>query len=159
MAIAQSKGTTDSGTIYITGSDMDRLSALVEGYRLQGREDRDTLQRLGDELDRAVVVDASEVSADVVTLDSQVVLVDLDSAEEMLFTLVLPSRSNADAGRISVLAPLGMAVLGYRVGDEIEWEVPAGRRRFRLKRVIYQPQSAARNVKGSARPGTQGASQ
>jgi regulator of nucleoside diphosphate kinase len=149
MAIVQSKGTTDTGTIYITRSDMDRLSALAEGYRLQGREDRSTLQRLQDELDRAVVVDASEVSADVVTLDSRVLLVDLDSGEETSFTLVLPSRSNADAGRISVLAPLGMAVLGYRAGDEIDWEVPAGRRRFRVKSVIYQPESAVRSATGA----------
>jgi regulator of nucleoside diphosphate kinase len=158
MAIVQSKGTTDTGTIYITRSDMDRLAALVEGYRLQGREDRSTLQRLEDELDRAVVVDASEVSADVVTLDSRVLLVDLDSGEETSFTLVLPSRSNADAGRISVLAPLGMAVLGYRAGDEIDWEVPAGRRRFRVRSVIYQPESAVRNATGSAGAGPRGGS-
>jgi regulator of nucleoside diphosphate kinase len=140
--------TTDKGTIYITNPDMERLSALVEGYRLQGREDRHTLQRLEDELDRAVVVDPSEVSADLVTLDSQVLLVDLDSGEQMLFTLVLPSRSNVEAGRISVLAPLGMAVLGYRVGDEIEWEVPAGRRRLRVQSVICQPGSTVRSATG-----------
>jgi regulator of nucleoside diphosphate kinase len=148
MAIIQSMGATDRGAIYITNSDLDRLSALVEGYRRQGREDRHTLQQLEDELDRAVVVDPSEVSADVVTLESQVLLIDLDSAEELMFTLVLPSRSNVEAGRISVLAPLGMAVLGYRVGDEIEWEVPAGRRRLRVKNVIRQPEPAARRATG-----------
>ena len=70
MAIVPSKGAAGAGTISITHRDRDRLSALVEGYRLQGREDRGTLQRLG---------------------------------EEILFTLVLPSRSDVDAGRISVM--------------------------------------------------------
>lgn len=140
MTMVQSNPSKADGTIYITGSDRDQLSALVEGYRLQGREDRDALQRLEGELDRAVVVDANEIPADVVTLGSRVFLVDLDSGEEMLFTPVLPSRANADAGRISVLAPLGMAVLGYREGDEIEWDVPAGRRRLRVKSVIHPPE-------------------
>jgi regulator of nucleoside diphosphate kinase len=142
MALIQSESTTHRGAIYVTISDMGRLLALVEGYRLQGREDRSTLERLEDELDRAVVVDAREIQPDVVTLDSRVRLVDLDSGEELLFTLVLPSRSNIDEGRISVLAPLGMAVLGYRAGDDIEWEVPAGRRRLRVQTVVYQPEAA-----------------
>lgn len=156
MAIVQSKGTADAGTIYVTHSDRERLSALIEGYRVHGREDPGALQRLEDELDRAVVVDPGEVPADVVTLDSRVLLADLDSGEEILFTLVLPSRANADAGRISVLAPLGMAVLGYRAGDGIEWEVPAGRRRLRVKSVMDQPESAVRN--GTTSAGARGAS-
>ena len=99
----QAKGSLAEGIIYMTAPDRDRLAALVEGYRLQGREDQDVLQRLEDELDRAVVVEADEIPADVVTLDSRVRLVDLDSGEELLFTPVLPSRANADEGRISVL--------------------------------------------------------
>ena len=75
---------------------------------------------------------------------SRVHLTDLDSGEELLFTVVFPSRANADEGRISVLAPLGTAVLGYRAGDLIEWDVPGGRRRLRVLRVVYQPESAAR---------------
>ena len=144
IAPPQPEASRKTGTIYMTSSDVDRLWALIAGYRLLGREDRNTLQRLEDELDRAVVVDAREMPADVVTLDSQVLLVDLDSRERMRFTVVLPSRSNADQGRISVLAPLGMAVLGYRVGDDIDWEVPAGRRRLRVERVSDQPEAIAR---------------
>ena len=139
----------DRGTIYITSTDLGRLSALIEGYRLRGREDSNTLQRLEDELERAVVVDARDLPPDVVTLDSQVLLVDLDSGEELRFRVVLPSRANADEGRISVLAPLGMAVLGYRVGEDIDWEVPAGRRRLRVERVTDQPEAAGRS---QARP-------
>jgi regulator of nucleoside diphosphate kinase len=144
MAFIPSEATPQKGAIYVTPSDMGRLLALVEGYRLQGREDKRTLERLEEELDRAVVVDPGEIRPDVVTLDSRLSLVDLDSGEQLLFTLVLPSRSNLEKGRISILAPLGMAVLGYRAGDEIDWEVPSGRRRLRVHSVMYQPEAAGR---------------
>jgi regulator of nucleoside diphosphate kinase len=111
------------------------LQALVDGYRGQGRYDEDALRRLEDELDRAAVVEAAELPPGVVTLDAQVALTDRDTGEQLLFTVVLPSRAKVDEGRISVLAPLGMAVLGYRPGDDIEWEVPARRRRLRVRRV------------------------
>jgi regulator of nucleoside diphosphate kinase len=130
--------------IYMTVADMERLIALVNSYRLQGREDGN-LDVLEGELDRALVMDAGRgLPSGVVTLDSRVLVTDLESGEERLFTLVLPSRANVDEGRISVLAPLGMAVLGYRCGDEIEWDVPAGRRRFLIRRVVYQPEASAR---------------
>jgi regulator of nucleoside diphosphate kinase len=127
--------------IYMTAADMRRLTALVEAYRLQGREDGN-LELLEEELDRALVIDGERgVPSDVVTLESRVLVADVASGEERTFTLVLPSKANVDLGRISVLAPLGMAVLGYRAGDEIEWEVPAGRRRFLIRRVIRQPEA------------------
>lgn len=134
----------EKGAIYVTASDRKLLLALLEGRRMYGREDRRTLEALEEELDRAVVVDA--VPPDVVTVGSLVHLVDLDSGEDLLFTVVFPSRANADEGRISVLAPLGTAVLGYRADDLIEWDVPGGRRRLRVLRVVYQPESAARTA-------------
>lgn len=146
MAMGQPDQSVPAGAIYVTLSDAGRLAALVEGYRELGREDDATLRRLEGELDRAVLVDAHELPPDVVTLDSRVLLVDLDSGEELLFTLVLPSRANLEEGRISVLAPLGMAVLGYRAGDLIEWEVPARRRRLRVERVIERPEAARRQA-------------
>jgi len=136
----------ERGAIYVTAADRKLLLALLEGRRLYGREDRRTLEALEEELDRAVVVDTADVPPDVVTVGSRVHLVDRDSGEELLFTVVFPSRANADDGRISVLAPLGTAVLGYRAGDLIEWDVPGGRRRLRVLRVVYQPESAARTT-------------
>ena len=128
MTTLQRTAIREKGAIYVTPLDKDRLTALLEARRWHGREDGRTLEVLEEELDRAVVVDAEHLPPDVVTLDSRVQLIDLDSGEELLFAVVLPSRANADEGRISVLAPLGMAVLGYRSGDVIEWDVPGGRR-------------------------------
>jgi regulator of nucleoside diphosphate kinase len=60
----------------------------------------------------------------------------------MVYTLVFPSEANFDEGKISVLAPVGTAMLGYRVGDSIEWEVPSGRRRLKVEELIYQPEAS-----------------
>jgi regulator of nucleoside diphosphate kinase len=144
MTSAGPAAAPDSGAIYVTASDKNQLLMLLEARRMEGREDIGTLAALEEELDRAVVVDGPEVPTDVVTLGSRVRLADLDSGEEMIFTVVLPSRANADQGRISVLAPLGMAVLGYRAGARIEWDVPGGRRRLRVQHVIQQPPAARR---------------
>ena len=151
MTSVQPQVTRPAGPIYLTVSDMERLMALVNGYRLQGREDGN-LDLLEEELDRALVMDAGRrLPSNVVTLDSRVLVVDLDSGEERLFTLVLPSKANVDEGRISVLAPLGMAVLGYRAGEEIEWDVPGGRRRLKVRRVIHQPEASARRQAAQTR--------
>ena len=139
----------EKGAIYVTPPDKERLTSLLEARRWHGRDDGRALEILEEELDRAVIVDAEQLPPDVVTLDSRVQLTDMDSGEELLFAVVLPSRANADEGRISVLAPLGMAVLGYRSGDLIEWDVPAGRRRLRVERVLYQPEAADRPGGGS----------
>lgn len=130
-------------TIYMTATDMQRLLALVKGYRGQGRQDG-ALDVLESEIERALVFDAERaLPSDVVTLDSRIAVVDLDTGEERVFSVVLPSKADADAGRISVLAPLGTAVLGCRAGEEIEWEAPGGRRRLAVRRVLHQPEAAA----------------
>jgi len=108
--------------------------------------DREDLVLLADEIARAVEVAPSEVPADVVTLNSTVRVTDLENGASMDYTVVMPGEANYEAGRISVLAPLGTALLGYRVGDDIEWEVPRGIRRLRIDAVLYQPEAAAHSA-------------
>jgi regulator of nucleoside diphosphate kinase len=67
-------------------------------------------------------------------------LYDLDTKERELFTLVYPWDADANNYRISVLAPVGTAMIGSRVGDVIKWPVPAGIGRFRIEELIYQPE-------------------
>ena len=88
------------------------------------------------------MVAPERIPPDVITMNSTVSLVDLTATEDVEFTLVFPKESDADAGKISVMAPLGTAMLGYRVGDIFEWDVPMGRKRWRVARVIYQPEAA-----------------
>ena len=135
--------TVEQTTIYITELDRQRLEKLIElaGERSR-RANHQYLARLEEELERAETVAPEEVPPDVITMRSSVRLRDLDTGGEMVYTLVFPSEANFDEGKISVLAPVGTAMLGYRVGDAIEWDVPSGRRRLKVEELLYQPEAA-----------------
>ena len=126
-------------TIYVTSQDRQRLQFV---QAMTESNDRGDLADLVDELNRAVVVPPSEIPADVVTMNSRVRLTDLDSGKTHEYTLVYPHDANYDEGKISIVAPVGAAMIGQRAGDEFEWEVPSGRRRFRVDAVLYQPEAA-----------------
>jgi regulator of nucleoside diphosphate kinase len=126
-------------TIYVTSNDFDRLR-FISG--MTEAKDRGDLMDLVDELNRAVVVPAAEVPADVITMNSRVRLTDLASGKTHEYTLVYPHDANYAEGKVSIVAPVGAAMIGYREGDEFEWEVPAGRRRFRVDAVLYQPEAS-----------------
>lgn len=128
--------------IFVTDTDFDRLNGLVAGAR-RSRMNQEHVDRLAEELDRARIVSPEEIPPDVVTMNSRIQLRDLDTNDAMEFVLVFPTEANVDEQRISVLAPLGTAVLGYRAGSVIEWQVPARTRRLRIERVLYQPEAAA----------------
>jgi regulator of nucleoside diphosphate kinase len=125
-------------TIYITQSDMNRLRALIESMK-SSRED---LKTLGAELDQAKIVPQTEIPPNVITMNSKAQVRDIDAGELMTYTLVFPDKANADEGLISVIAPIGTAMLGQRVDDEFEWRVPAGTVRLRVEKILYQPEAA-----------------
>ena len=127
--------------IYITEADFEKLRRLVEGRRSGAGRDSEYLDILEQELDRADVVEAEAIPQDVVTMNSEVRLKDLDSGEIKVYRLVFPSQARTE-NSISVLAPVGTALLGYRVGDVIEWRVPKGIRRLKVLEVLYQPEAA-----------------
>jgi regulator of nucleoside diphosphate kinase len=75
-------------------------------------------------------------------MNSKAQVRDLETNEIMTYTLVFPGNANIDDGKISVLAPVGTALLGHRAGEEFEWHVPAGPVRLRVEEVLYQPEAA-----------------
>jgi regulator of nucleoside diphosphate kinase len=93
------------------------------------------LHELASELERALLLTREAIPADVVVMDSRIHVLDVASGERREYTLVYPVDANPAAGRISVLAPLGTAMLGYREGDEVEWLMPGGLRRLRIEKV------------------------
>jgi regulator of nucleoside diphosphate kinase len=97
---------------------------------------------LQQELERARVVAPEEVPADVVTMNSKVRVRDVAMNEVTTYTLVFPDQANIEQHKISVVAPIGTAMLGQQVGDEFEWQVPAGPVRLRVEEVLYQPEAA-----------------
>jgi regulator of nucleoside diphosphate kinase len=129
--------------IYITTSDYHRLSGLIEMSRARnGDADREYLDQLEAELGRAELVNPTQIPADVITMRSKVSLKDLKSGQTMMYSLVFPSEANSNEGHISVLAPIGTALLGNRSGDVVESRVPSGLRRLRVKEILYQPEAA-----------------
>jgi len=129
-------------TIYITEYDLKRLREFIAEAKQIERRGNEYLDSLDVELSRGKVVAPTEVPPDVVTMNSRVRLVDLDTHEEMVYTLVFPQQADITQSRISVLAPIGTAMLGYRVGDTFTWQVPDGVRRLQVKEVLYQPEAA-----------------
>jgi regulator of nucleoside diphosphate kinase len=128
--------------IDITDFDARRLNAVLARYDELPVSSRREVNRLRRELERAHIVASREVGDRVVTMNSQVVLRDLDSGQEFTCRLSFPDDANVEAGRLSVLAPVGTAILGYREGNVVEWEVPAGMRRIRIEQVLSQPEAA-----------------
>jgi regulator of nucleoside diphosphate kinase len=129
--------------IYVTQTDRDRLENLI---RLVRRNDDRAhfayVKRLEEELDDAEIVASEEIPPDVVTMRSKVKLKDLDTGEENVYSIVFPNEANFDEQKISILAPLATALLGYKCGDTVEVEAPARLRRLKIKEILYQPESA-----------------
>ena len=128
--------------LYVTENDVKRLQTLLEVAKQSQYYGSDELQKLGAELNRALVVASKDVPRDVITMNSKVRLLDLETKEEMTYTLVFPDEADFAEGKISVLAPIGTAMLGYRAGDTFSWQVPAGIRRIKILSILYQPEAS-----------------
>lgn len=128
--------------IRITEFDLERLKKLLQDAQYTEYRDSEYLERLQVEINRAEVVAPQDIPVDVITMNSTVCLVDLDTGEEETYTLVFPEDADLKLGKISVLAPIGTAMLGYEMGDVFEWEVPAGKRNLKVKKILYQPEAS-----------------
>lgn len=126
--------------ITITSSDHQRLEKLLTSDFTEAIESKSYLTDLEAELQRAKIVDSAAIPPDVVTMNSTVRLRDLETGELETFTLVYPHDAKIADGKLSILAPIGTAILGYRVGDLIRWRVPSGWRRLEVDKVLYQPE-------------------
>jgi regulator of nucleoside diphosphate kinase len=128
--------------ITITNEDRRRLGTMLQAAHSHGVERREYLHALETELERAHAADPAEVPDDVVTMNSTVELRDLDTGEVETCTIVYPERADDALDRISVLAPIGTAILGCRIGDVVRVRVPSGRRRIRIEEIHFQPERA-----------------
>lgn len=129
-------------TIHITQADAAKLRDLIRDTHIPGQALNPHLVALNAELDRAVIIDSREIPADVITMNSQAHLEDMETGEEMRFTLVFPESADSQQGKISILAPVGTAMLGYRAGDVFEMQTPGGVRKLKIVRVLYQPEAS-----------------
>lgn len=104
--------------------------------------ERGEIHALKEELERAEIVDPDAVPPDAITMNSRAELLDVDTGERMEFTVVFPDEANLDECKISILAPVGTGMLGYRVGDTFQRRAPHGIRRLKVTAVNFQPEAA-----------------
>ncbi len=124
--------------ITVSTLDLARLSALLASPAARAQPDLDDLRK---ELDRAQVVEPEAMPPNVVTMNSTIRFAIEPSGKEFELTLSYPEDVQGQSGRISILAPVGSALLGLSVGQEIEWPVPGGKIvRVRVIDVSYQPE-------------------
>jgi regulator of nucleoside diphosphate kinase len=121
--------------ISITQFDKDRLLHLLEKRKPHDSAD----QALVDELAKADIVEASEVPADVITMNSHVRFEDEDGGTQE-YWLVFPEDADINTNKISVLSPIGCALLGYGIGDTIELKTPSGTRKLKVTEILSQPE-------------------
>jgi regulator of nucleoside diphosphate kinase len=140
------RGTAVERGIWVANDDRAKLDTLLRLMAARGDQQTGYMAALAGELRRARVVPRSQLPPDVVTMNSTVRLRDLETGEEETYTLVYPADADIEENKLSVLAPVGTALLGYRAGDVVEWPVPAGVRRFRVEEVLFQPKSARVHV-------------
>jgi regulator of nucleoside diphosphate kinase len=126
----------------VTAVDRTRLHEMVRALRSVGDPFRSHLREPTDALERADVVTPAEVGEDVVTMNSRVRARDVETGRAETFTLVYHGESGMFDSRLSVLTPMGVAVLGARVGDVIEFPIRRGIRRLRIEEMLYQPEAA-----------------
>ena len=126
--------------IIINELDAERLDMLLEQ---PAYADSPVAEALNEELDRAEILPPAEMPATVVTMNSRIRFEDLSSGKESIRTLVYPASLKDSTEQLSVMAPLGAALLGLSVGDEISWELPNGEAtRVKVSENIYQPEAA-----------------
>ena len=129
--------------IVVTEEDHERLENLFASELAAVFSDKPYLQSLRGELDIAKIVSPEDVPSNVVTMNSTVGLRQTRSKEVETYTLVYPEDADIARGKLSVLAPIGTAILGYRVGDRVEWPVPSGVIRFKIEELVFQPERDA----------------
>ena len=128
--------------IYITLQDRQRLTFMLENALAGPHRDAAFLKELARELAIAETVDPKAVPADVVTMNSRVVVQDVQTGETSEYTLVFPEQADVAQGRLSVVSPIGTAILGYAIGAQITWQTPGGPRQIRIAGLPYQPEAA-----------------
>ncbi|HLS27419.1 MAG TPA: GreA/GreB family elongation factor [Opitutales bacterium] len=127
-----------SKPIFISSDDHSRLVKIINDFARSSKKLPEPLRHLHRELQRAAILDRDILPAGTVSLHSRVQLRDLETDETEEWTLTLPEFANFDERKLSVLAPIGTAILGYSIGDEIEWDTPGGTRYLRVEKVEHR---------------------
>ncbi|HOB76206.1 MAG TPA: GreA/GreB family elongation factor [Phycisphaerae bacterium] len=130
-----------SAPVVIPDRDFEQLNELIR-FAPPGVIEKPHLQALERELDRCQIVPAHRVPRNTVVMGSRVRILDLATGETDTWTLVYPGEASFAEGKLSVVAPLGSAILGTRVGDVVRVRAPGGTRRVRIEKILSRPRAA-----------------
>jgi regulator of nucleoside diphosphate kinase len=128
--------------IFITESDKHKILKIISQTKYDSLKNKEFLNELEEEINRAVVKTPDQLPGDVISMHSKVLLAFGDEEEE--YTLVYPEEADISQNRISVLSPIGTAILGYPEGSVIEWKVPDGTVKITVKKILFQPEASGR---------------
>jgi regulator of nucleoside diphosphate kinase len=126
--------------IFLTDKDYQQLYKMVEEQHHTSWPYE--VDALGKELKRARIMPFKEIPPDVITINSIVQLKETKSAADMKIRIVYPNDADLDRKMVSVLAPIGTAIIGCQVGDEVEWKVLDEMHSYKVEKIIYQPEAA-----------------
>lgn len=135
-----SEGFNMADTIFITNNDKKRLKELLTTQISSEEALGAHVRKLESEINKASIIQPNQADPKLITMNS-VVLLSLDGAD-MKLSLVYPKDAEVSENKVSILSPIGTAILGYSEGDTIQWDVPSGTTEIFIKRVLYQPESA-----------------
>ncbi|MCK3685108.1 GreA/GreB family elongation factor [Maribellus sp. YY47] len=127
--------------IKVTKMDYVRLNGIISSIKQFNKEGSAEISFLETELTRAKKIDPKRIGADFVTMNSVVEVIDLDTEKSMTIRLVYPKDANFKQGNISILSPLGSALIGYQSGSIISFKVPGGIKKMKISKLIYQPEA------------------
>lgn len=125
--------------IHITDYDMKRLRSLLKASQNRSPDEERLARELQDKLDAATRIPQREAPPYLVTMNCHVRVTEMDTREEMDFWLSYPDETRLGDNKISVVSETGVAVLGYKVGDQVD--TPGGGKQLRIARIHYQPES------------------
>jgi regulator of nucleoside diphosphate kinase len=118
--------------VILTKTDFEILNSYVKNLHGMQVNERENFSKLSGELKKAQIVEDDSMPADIVRLGSTVVIKDLVTNRDMTVTIVLPSKADIKQKKVSVLAPIGTALIGFRKGQTVSWNVPSGKKDFKI---------------------------
>jgi regulator of nucleoside diphosphate kinase len=130
------------GKIILNRLDYGRIKKWIKDAKQFNSISQHEAQNLLQELESAEILEPEDVPSNVVTMNSIVKMSFINSRKQVQFQIVYPDKANFKDNKISIFSPIATALIGYKVGDEIEWIIPAGMTRIRIDEIIYQPEAA-----------------
>lgn len=127
--------------IVVTINDFAKLTSLMQTMRERKSIDVKYLDFLSYELGKAKKIDSKKITPDFVTMNSIVKVCFADSGKTMDLRLVYPQQADFSKGMVSILSPLGCALIGYKAGDTISFDAPKGKLFVKIENVVFQPEA------------------